>query len=65
MKTLIITAAATLFMAGTANAADEDMSGKKMTRTECSAAMAACKDDACRQELQTKNGCSMEAPAAQ
>jgi hypothetical protein len=64
MKALILAAAATLFMAGAVNAADEDMSMKKMTPTECTAAMAECKDDACKQKLKDNNGCSMEAPAA-
>jgi hypothetical protein len=63
MKALIIVAAATLFMAGAANAADEDMSMKKMNAAECSAAMTACKDDACKQKLKDNNGCNMDMPA--
>ena len=63
MKALILAAAATLFMAGAANAAD-DMSMKKMTPAECTAAMAACKDDACKQKLKDNNGCNMDMPAA-
>lgn len=62
MKALILAAAATLFMAGAVSAAD-DASMKKMTAEECTAAMAACTDDACKQKLKDNNGCEM--PAAQ
>ncbi len=63
MKALILAAAASLFMAG-AVSAEDDMSMKKMTAAECTAAIADCKDDAaCKQKLKDNNGCSVEAPA--
>lgn len=62
MKAFILAAATTMFMAGAVSAA-EDMSMKKMTAEECSAAMTACKDDACKQQLKDNNGCEMPAAA--
>ena len=57
MKALILAAAATLFMAGAVNAADDSM--KKMTTSECATAMAACNNDVCKQKLKDNNGCDM------
>lgn len=65
MKTLIlVAAAATLFVAGAVNAADNTK--KNMTRPECELAMAACENDkkdpdACKQNL-INNGCTYGMP---
>lgn len=63
MKTLVIAAIAAMFAFAVhasekpAAANQQAAAAKQMTTEECTKAMAACKDEACKQELRTQNGC--------
>jgi hypothetical protein len=70
MKALILAIAATLFMAGAANAADTMSSSNnmpanpaaKLSDADCQTAITACKGDAnCLQILKDRNACSPSA----
>lgn len=67
MQKLIIAAIAALAFSSVAFAADTmntttsgASSTKKMSPTECADAMKACKDDTCRNNLVTINGCQAQ-----